>query len=82
MQRLPINLREKDHDDVRENDPFADRPPAALLMAAPPVVGRITALREAMRAVVGILPPAPGPPKWNGLEFKYKKPRPHNSHAN
>jgi hypothetical protein len=50
--------------DVRENDPFADRAP--VVTAAPsaaPIVGRIRAMWESMRAtVLDIFPPPPGLP--------------------
>ena len=51
--------------DVRESDPFAGRAlelaPAA---AAAPIVGRIRAMWESMRArVLDVFPPAPGLPR-------------------
>jgi fido (protein-threonine AMPylation protein) len=49
--------------DVRETNPFAGRAPAAAAVA-PPIVGWIMAMWEAMRAnVLGAFPPAPGLPR-------------------
>jgi hypothetical protein len=50
--------------DVRENNPFTGRAPVAPVVATAPIVGRITAMWEAMRAtVLGAFPPAPGLPQ-------------------
>jgi hypothetical protein len=51
--------------DVRENDPFAGRAPAAAAApAAAPIIGRLQAMWESMRGtVVGLFPPPPGLPK-------------------
>jgi len=50
--------------DVRENDPFAGRAPAAQPPPAVPIVGRIQAMWESMRAQVrDIFPPPPGLPQ-------------------
>jgi fido (protein-threonine AMPylation protein) len=49
--------------DVRESDPFASAAPAAPLPATAPIVGRMRAMWESMRAtVLDVFPPAPGLP--------------------
>ena len=50
--------------DIRESDPFAGRAPAAARAPAAPIVGRIRAMWESMRAaVLDIFPPPPGLPR-------------------
>jgi hypothetical protein len=50
--------------DVRGNDPFAGRAPAAPLSPAAPIVGRMQAIWESMRVrVLDIFPWAPGLPQ-------------------
>jgi hypothetical protein len=50
--------------DVRENDPFADRAPAAAASAAAPIVGRMQVMWAGMRGkVLEVFPPPPGLPK-------------------
>lgn len=50
--------------DARENNPFAERAPAAAEPAATPIVGRIRAMWDSMRGtVLSIFPPPPGLPR-------------------
>jgi len=49
---------------VRESHPFSERQPVAAAVAAAPIVGRVRALWESMRAtVLGVFPPPPGLPR-------------------
>jgi fido (protein-threonine AMPylation protein) len=60
--------------DVRESDPLAERAPnaAPAAAAAPPIVGRMRAMWEAMRGrVLAVLPPPPGLPENKGAFLKF-----------